>query len=83
MYEEIYMSIDCVFKMQDPDPVFCSDMLDPAKREPNPQSWWKVKGSRRLGSLAERMGGTSGGIYSLLFTAAARAFQVNILIINH
>jgi hypothetical protein len=23
------------------------------------------------------MGGTSGGIYSLLFTAAARAFQAN------
>ena len=29
-----------------------------------------------LGALAERMGGTSGGIYSLLFTAGARAFQV-------
>jgi hypothetical protein len=30
------------------------------------------------GSLAETMGGTSGGIYSLLFTAAARAFQASI-----
>jgi hypothetical protein len=34
------------------------------------------------GSLAETMGGTSGGIYSLLFTAAARAFQANAVKIS-
>jgi len=30
---------------------------------------------QQLGDLAEKMGGSSGGVYSLLFTAAARAFQ--------
>ena len=32
---------------------------------------------QELGELAEKMGGTSGGVYSLFFTGAARAFQVH------
>ena len=31
---------------------------------------------QQLGVAAEKMGGSSGGVYSLLFTAAASAFQV-------
>ena len=32
---------------------------------------------RQLGVLAEKMGGSSGGVYSLLFTGAAKAFMVS------
>ena len=32
---------------------------------------------RQLGVLAEKMGGSSGGVYSLLFTGAANAFMVS------
>ena len=35
---------------------------------------------QQLGDLAEKMGGSSGGVYSLLFTAAARAFQVWLIL---
>ena len=31
----------------------------------------------QLGVLAEKMGGSSGGVYSLLFTGAAKAFMVS------
>ena len=34
---------------------------------------------RQLGVLAEKMGGSSGGVYSLLFTGAAKAFMVSLI----